>query len=65
MKSKLWFNPLKTKSHVQAADFLGNTIALVDGEIRLHAQRERVAAFMKMPDPNRDKTQLLSALASV
>lgn len=58
-------NPLKCKTHVKAADFLGNTIALVNGEIRLYAQRSRVAAFMKMPAPKRDKRQLLSALASV
>ena len=64
-KSGMWMNPLKCKTHVKAADFLGNTIALVNGEIRLYAQRSRVAAFMKMPAPNRDKRQLLSELASV
>ena len=64
-KASMWMNPKKLKTHVRAADFLGNTIALVNGEIRVYAQRSRVAAFMKMPAPKRDKRQLLSALASV
>eukprot|EP01050_Picozoa_sp_SAG11_P029021 SAG11_NODE_7999_length_1071_cov_12.791152_2_plen_272_part_01 len=51
-------------THVRAADLLGNTLALVDGDIRIYAQRHKVAAVMKMPEPKRDRRQLLSALAS-
>lgn len=63
MKCGLWFNTGKNHTHVQAGDFLGNAVALVKGEIRVHAQRSRVAAFMEMSNPNRNKSQLLSALA--
>eukprot|EP01050_Picozoa_sp_SAG11_P027516 SAG11_NODE_7002_length_1210_cov_6.893789_1_plen_140_part_00 len=51
-------------THVRAADLLGNTLAQVDGDIRIYAQRHKVAAAMKMPEPKRDRRQLLSALAS-
>ena len=50
---------------VEAADLLGNTIACIDGEVRIYAQRNRVAKFLKLPPPKRNKHQLLSALASV
>ena len=60
----LWLAPHKCHTHVRAADLLGNTLALVDGDIRIYAQRHKVAAVMKMPEPKRDRRQLLSALAS-
>ena len=45
----LWLAPHKCHTHVRAADLLGNTLALVDGDIRIYAQRHKVAAVMKMP----------------
>jgi len=59
----LWLAPDKNHTHVQAGDLLGNTIACVNGEVRIYAQRKKVAAMMKIPAP-RDKKHLLSCLAS-
>ena len=46
----------KKHTHVQAADCWENTIALTTGEIHVHTQRSRVAAFMKMPNLNRNES---------
>ena len=59
----LWLQPEKNHTHVKAADLLGNTVACVEGEVRIYAQRKKVAAIMAMPEP-RDKKRLLSCLAS-
>eukprot|EP01052_Picozoa_sp_SAG31_P031955 SAG31_NODE_3450_length_4256_cov_7.431080_3_plen_229_part_00 len=60
-KCGMWLNPDKCHTHVQAGDFLGHTVACVDGDIRIHAQRHKVAQFLAMPPPNNNKRQLLSA----
>ena len=63
-EESFWFNSNKCHVLRRAADFLGSTIACVDGRVRVYAQRSRVASIMSMPAPKRDRHQLLSAIQS-
>ena len=63
-ETRFWFNAKKCHVLRRAADFLGSTIACIDGRVRVYAQRSRVASLMSMPAPKRDRHQLLSAIQS-